>query len=324
MGLKSVVRNSRLLMRMAVPIHRSFLTAMAKRPIKGPIPDFSNAPMLRIGRYSSKEEYDVSPDGSSEVLAQRRGREAELAAGRSKFALRGYCAICGDNTEFRITSDFTPGVPNWRETTFCGSCGLSSRMRYALHVLWHQFPPSARDDVYIAEVFTRSYRWMKGRLPFLIGSEYLDGGIPGELVSGVRHEDMQKLSFPEGSLDYVLSFEVMEHVPDLSRATKEMARVLRPGGRAYFTAPFRLDAKETIVRATMAANGDVTHHVPPEIHGNPTNPGGGALCYRHFGWSYLNDLRAAGFRETEVITFWSEPLGYFTTPAIITAVKGYS
>ena len=37
--------------------------------------------------------------------------------------------------------------------------------------------------------------------------------------------------FPEGTFDAVLCVEDLEHVPDTGRALREMARVLKPGGR---------------------------------------------------------------------------------------------
>jgi SAM-dependent methyltransferase len=40
------------------------------------------------------------------------------------------------------------------------------------------------------------------------------------------------------SVDVVLCTETLEHVPDTSRFLEEMARVLRPGGRAILTVPF--------------------------------------------------------------------------------------
>jgi 2-polyprenyl-3-methyl-5-hydroxy-6-metoxy-1,4-benzoquinol methylase len=58
-------------------------------------------------------------------------------------------------------------------------------------------------------------------------------------IEGVRwlHADIQDIPLPDNSVDTVVSFETVEHVPDPSLAIKEMARVLKPGGRLFLTTP---------------------------------------------------------------------------------------
>jgi SAM-dependent methyltransferase len=48
---------------------------------------------------------------------------------------------------------------------------------------------------------------------------------------------VEDLPFPEASFDAVLSFDVLEHCQDPRNAVKEIARVLRPGGRAWNVFP---------------------------------------------------------------------------------------
>lgn len=43
--------------------------------------------------------------------------------------------------------------------------------------------------------------------------------------------DAQALPFPDASFDLVTANHMLYHVPDLARAARELARVLRPGGR---------------------------------------------------------------------------------------------
>lgn len=50
-------------------------------------------------------------------------------------------------------------------------------------------------------------------------------------------EDAQALSFPDDHFDLIVSVEVMEHVGAPERMTREIARVLRPGGIAILTFP---------------------------------------------------------------------------------------
>jgi SAM-dependent methyltransferase len=55
----------------------------------------------------------------------------------------------------------------------------------------------------------------------------------------------EALPYPADSFDLVLSHEVIEHVNDDRLAAAEMARVLKPGGRAVIFAPNRLYPFET-------------------------------------------------------------------------------
>lgn len=41
----------------------------------------------------------------------------------------------------------------------------------------------------------------------------------------------------DGTFDYVVSNSVLEHIPDLESVIREVSRVLKPGGRFYFTVP---------------------------------------------------------------------------------------
>ena len=52
------------------------------------------------------------------------------------------------------------------------------------------------------------------------------------LQSDLRVANAERLPFPDQSFDLVYSWGVLHHTPDTSRAVREVARVLRPGGRA--------------------------------------------------------------------------------------------
>jgi SAM-dependent methyltransferase len=49
--------------------------------------------------------------------------------------------------------------------------------------------------------------------------------------------DIARLPFAAESLDLLIASEVVEHMPDPAQVIKEMARVLRPGGRLILTMP---------------------------------------------------------------------------------------
>lgn len=49
--------------------------------------------------------------------------------------------------------------------------------------------------------------------------------------------DIQEIKHADASFDTVVSCETVEHVPDPRRAVRELARVLKPGGRLLLTTP---------------------------------------------------------------------------------------
>ena len=49
--------------------------------------------------------------------------------------------------------------------------------------------------------------------------------------------DATRLDFPDASFDKIYSAHTIEHIPDLVRALKEMARVLKKGGKLFLIYP---------------------------------------------------------------------------------------
>jgi SAM-dependent methyltransferase len=64
-------------------------------------------------------------------------------------------------------------------------------------------------------------------------------GLPPERFH-VQVEDGRRLSFPDASFDTAYSISVLEHIPDEgdTACIREIARVLRPGGRFVATVPY--------------------------------------------------------------------------------------
>ena len=65
----------------------------------------------------------------------------------------------------------------------------------------------------------------------------------------VEKQDARCLTYPTDSFDGVYSISVLEHIPEDgdSQAMREIARVLKPGGRAFIQVPFRPTYEEVHV-----------------------------------------------------------------------------
>ena len=70
------------------------------------------------------------------------------------------------------------------------------------------------------------------------GVVYTGADITTENGADVLLVPGDALPFPDASFDAVLCTQVMEHVEDSPQFAQEVARVLRPGGKAVVSAPF--------------------------------------------------------------------------------------
>ncbi|WP_127903576.1 class I SAM-dependent methyltransferase [Solirhodobacter olei] len=232
--------------------------------------------------------------------------------------LPGFSSTAGHMVDFLIDPNLrlADGKINLRETVNCPETWFNTRMRAAIQAVTHH-ENNRHEDAYIMEQKTPLYKFLKGIFPHLIGSEFLGDDIPlGQSDrTGLRNEDATRLTFPEESFDLVMSFEVLEHIPDYIDALKEVRRVLRPGGRFYFTAPFVTGRNEHIIRAKIT-DGKVVHILEPEWHGDPIK-NEGILCFQHFGWSLIDELSDCGFCNVEALLFDQIEYGYYTLDPIL-------
>jgi SAM-dependent methyltransferase len=276
-----------------------------------------SAPLGRLDfvRVSSLEEYEAHCREAAALQRRRAELERLLAAPQEPFRCLGYDACVDQAAEFAVDLRYAgpPGadgfvLPNWRERLVSSRSGLNCRQRAVVlalkQVLGDRDPSSV--SLYATEAVTPLFAFLRRHFPVAVGSELLGGAVPlGASRDGVRNEDVTRLTFEGASFDAVLCCDVLEHVPEHERALCELRRVLRPGGALLLTVPFRLDRGEHLLRARVLPSGEIEHLEPPERHGDPLSPEGGILCFRHFGWRLLDELRAAGFAEATALLVWS-------------------
>jgi Methyltransferase domain len=276
---------------------------------------------LQLLRIHSFQEYcqlrpvedkllNISQNIENEILEQSKNQDC--------FEVDGYCKICNASSSFLVDYLYCNEVnnvkiPNWRERVICLSCQLNNRMRAAIHILLQESNPSPEAKIYLTEQVTPLYHYIKHKFPNTVGSEYFGQDIAPGFVqeNNIRHESLTNLSFKDGEFDFILSFDVFEHIPNYQQAFSECYRVLNSTGRMIFTVPFIKNYADNSIRAKVVDdNGNIIHIQQPQYHGDPVNEGG-ILCFQDFGWQMLDELRALGFQDAAALIYWSDCFGYF-------------
>ncbi|MGV8930828.1 MAG: class I SAM-dependent methyltransferase [Luteimonas sp.] len=227
---------------------------------------------------------------------------ARVEALGEELLLDGHCRLCdGSHGFFRLAS--TPA--DLREGLACARCHCNARQRAAAMLLLDALDAPKRARVYATEQASPMFVALRRRIPQLRGSEYAPRFLQRLRLSAwlcrkgvatwVRREDVTALGFGDGSLDAVISLDVLEHVPDYPAALREFARVLRPGGVLVLTIPFYDDRTASEVIARVGDDGRVQHLGEPEFHGDPISDG--VACFHHFGWNLLDAMGDAGFED---------------------------
>ena len=276
---------------------------------------------MQLHPCASREDYLALVNGPEFTV--RWMLENHIAAryrGASGFVLPGVCVVCNTAVDFEVSFEGAwhgpdgAVIPNWREFLRCPRCGFNGRQRMITRLITDAILADDRPrvaTVYVMEQTTPLYRWLCETFSWLtvIGSEYLGPGtVGGRTVGGVRHEDAERLSFADASIDVLVSCDVFEHVNEPVAAFREVRRVLRPGGRALLTFPVELTQDRNVRRARMV-DGRVEALLPEVYHANPLSPDG-SLVFTDFGWEALEQLRAAGLADATLTVYWSYALGY--------------
>jgi SAM-dependent methyltransferase len=195
--------------------------------------------------------------------ANRREEERRLIGPSESFAIDGYCYVCKSNRRFWVrlaaqTIDSWVEHPAWREQLRCDRCRLNNRLRASIHVFEQEFRPNPLSQIFLSEQASRLFSLLRRKYQNLTGSEYLGDSVGfgkkrvrrvGVRWKVVRNETFTALSFRSESYDFILSFDVFEHIPNYAKAFQECFRCLRSSGTLVFSVPFRLDSKVNVARA---------------------------------------------------------------------------
>jgi len=211
----------------------------------------------------------------------------------------GYCPVCGSRTLILKVGDLI------REHYLCVFCGSNSRNRALMRVLntvssrWreltiHEASPAGAAS-YVLKSQCRGY---------LATHFYTD--VPrGGYKDGMRCENLERMTFGDGSFDVVITQDVLEHVLNPGNAFSEIARILKPGGLHIFTVPYN-NRGTTAVRAVEASEG-IEHLQEPTYHGNPISAQG-SLVTVDWGNDLVDFIYLKSRMTTTVYSLWDKSL----------------
>ena len=145
---------------------------------------------------------------------------------------KGYCAACGA----MVSRQFRPG-PDGRPDAACPRCGSLERHRF-LSLLLGSLSPELRDLDTVVEIApSRQSKVLLDRLEARRRVS-LDAGYDARDVDALA--SLTHLPLRDGSVDLLVCYHVLEHVPDDCAAMREIARVLSPRGIALLEVPIKM------------------------------------------------------------------------------------
>jgi SAM-dependent methyltransferase len=227
----------------------------------------------------------------------------------------GHCPVCGKATVFLLTQK--PELI--RNHAVCIRCRSNSRNRQLALCILDAFQGrgigglsdfAAHSDIRILNTSTTTpIAKALGTGSNIHCSEFLDGIAPGARNSaGILNQDLTQLTFPDMSLDLVLTEDVFEHVPDIKLGFREVFRVLKKGGLHIFTIPFYFDRPTR--ELFQWRDGRPILEEPIEYHGDPVR--GEIPCFTHIGYDVIAYLRELGFAVRIERTSFAEQERYGT------------
>ena len=117
-------------------------------------------------------------------------------------------------------------------------------------------------------------------------SHFFHGVKNGQIVDGVRCEDIEHLTFPDHHFDIFVTQDVLEHVFNPAQGIKEIMRVLKPGGAHVFTTPKHRGLQLSRQRARLL-DGKTLHIEDAQYHGSPVGDGKALVT-----WDYGDDFES--------------------------------
>ena len=131
---------------------------------------------------------------------------------------------------------FRPG-PDGRPGATCPRCGSLERHRFLALLLGALAPELSDLDTIVEIAPSRQSKALLDRVPARRRLSF-DAGYDAREVDALA--SITDLPLRDGSVDLLVCYHVLEHVPDDCAAMREIARVLSPRGLALLEVPIRM------------------------------------------------------------------------------------
>lgn len=175
------------------------------------------------------------------------------------FGNEGYCPICSSRITFIAQGEWL------RDQYICHKCGSIPRQRALVELL-----TKVRSDWKTAAIHESSPCmgfFEQQCAAYTCSFFFEDVPAGGSSCEGRRCENLEALTFPDGSFDIFITQDVLEHVFRPERALAEIMRVLNDNGIHIFTAPKHKTLLKSRQRAEQV-HGQTRHLLPPQYHGS--------------------------------------------------------
>ena len=191
------------------------------------------------------------------------------------FGFRFRCPCCGGT--FRVFHSF--GTIELKPNSLCPGCCSLGRHR----LLWMYLKNKTNFFKKHHKLLHLSpWRGMQENFKRLTNIDYTsaDMSFPWTMLK----IDIANIRLPDSQFDCIICYHVLEHIPDDTKAIKELSRVLKPGGWAIIQSP--IDPN----RASTFEDPGITEPAERErVFGQRDH-------VRIYGTDYKERLEAAGFK----------------------------
>ncbi len=163
------------------------------------------------------------------------------------------CNICGrsykkfvsdyPSSENRKAIDTNNVIAGYGENIICPNCMSTARERLVMIMLNEHFDLKGKKVLHLSPE-KPIYNFLKLKCEVITAD--LNPGYYSYINSATRAADLMKLPFENEAFDLVIGNHILEHIPDDTRAMKEIFRVLKVGGRAILQVPYSENLASTI------------------------------------------------------------------------------